>query len=75
LGLIISKKVDKRAVQRNRIKRISRESFRKTCLDVNCDFVVLARPKITQLANKEIFESLDQLWNQAQKKIKQIRKK
>jgi len=75
LGLVISKKVDKRAVQRNRIKRISRESFRKTYFDVNCDFVVLARPKITQLTNKEIFNSLDQLWNQAQKKIKQIRKK
>ena len=75
LGLVISKKVDKRAVQRNRIKRIARESFRNTIFEHNCDYVVLARPKITQLKNKEIFDSLDSLWNQAQTKIKQIRKR
>lgn len=75
LGLVISKKVDKRAVQRNRIKRIARESFRNKDFETHCDYVILARPKITNLANKEIFNSLDGLWNQAQSKIKQIRKK
>lgn len=74
LGLVISKKVDKRAVQRNRIKRIIRESFRNTDFETSCDYVVLAKPKISSLANKEIFESLTQLWNQAQSKIKQSRK-
>ncbi|MBL4772202.1 MAG: ribonuclease P protein component [Alcanivoracaceae bacterium] len=75
LGLVISKKVDKRAVQRNRIKRIVRESFRNTKFKINCDYVILARPKITNLANEEIFNSINGLWNQAQYKIKQIRKK
>lgn len=74
LGLVISKKVDKRAVQRNRIKRIVRESFRNTDFEIHCDYAVLARGKITSLANKEIFESINNLWNQAQSKVKQIRK-
>jgi len=75
LGLVISKKVDKRAVQRNRIKRISRETFRNTTFAINCDFVVLARPKVTRLANKEIFNSINKLWSQAESKIMRIRKK
>lgn len=75
LGLVISKKVDKRAVQRNRIKRISRESFRNYGFHNHCDYVVLARPKTTHLANNDLFESLNQLWSQAEKKIKRIRNK
>lgn len=74
LGLVISKKVDKRAVQRNRIKRIARESFRNTCFSTHCDYVILARSKITQTKNKEVFNSLEGLWVKAQTKIKQIRK-
>jgi len=75
LGLVISKKVDKRAVQRNRIKRITREFFRNSECDLVCDYVVLARPKVTQCNNSELFEGLKQLWQQAQTKIKRIRKK
>jgi len=74
LGLVISKKVDKRAVQRNRIKRIVRESFRNAELEIHCDYAVLARGNVTSLANKEIFESIDKLWIQAQNKVKHIRK-
>jgi len=70
LGLVISKKVDKRAVQRNRIKRIVRESFRNKEFETKCDYAVLARGKITSLKNNEIFESLDKLWIQAQSKVK-----
>jgi len=75
LGLVISKKVDKRAVVRNRIKRIVRESFRNYDFNQNCDFVVLARAKAKQTSNHELFESINNLWKQAQQKIKQIRKK
>lgn len=74
LGLVISKKVDKRAVQRNRIKRIVRETFRNADFEVHCDYAVLARGKITSLTNKEIFESINSLWIQSQSKVKQIRK-
>jgi len=75
LGLVISKKVDKRAVQRNRIKRLIRESFRNKSFEVACDFVILARAKAAQCNNQQIFESIDELWQQAQIKIKRIRKK
>jgi len=74
LGLVISKKVDKRAVQRNRIKRITRESFRNYTFESNCDFVILARPIVAKLSNKEVFNALNKLWAQADNKIKTIRK-
>ena len=75
LGLIISKKVDKRAVQRNRIKRISRESFRSMKFSASYDCVVLARPHISKLSNKEIFQSIDSLWERVETKVQRIRKK
>jgi ribonuclease P protein component len=44
LGLAISKKCAKSAVQRNRIKRLVRESFRRLRLELpGADFVVLCR--------------------------------
>ena len=46
LGLVISKKNAKKAVLRNRFKRIVRESFRANQKSLkNFDFVVLARPR------------------------------
>ena len=75
LGLVISKKVDKRAVQRNRIKRIIRESFRHTVFEETCDFVILARPNTSKFNNKTLFDSLTNLWKKAQSKTKQLRKK
>ncbi len=45
LGLAVSKKVDKRAVGRNRIKRMIRESFRQDAIAAaSLDVVVIARP-------------------------------
>lgn len=75
LGLVISKKVDKRAVQRNRIKRISRETFRRKTFSDSCDCVVLARPNISRYNNKVIVQSIESLWNQVESKIQRIRKK
>ena len=74
LGLIVSKKVDKRAVQRNRIKRLVRESFRNHSFQTACDFVVMARGKISEKKNAEIFNSLESLWIKAESRIQQIRK-
>ncbi len=74
LGLVISKKVDKRAVVRNRIKRIIRESFRNHEFSVNCDFVLLARPVASKKTNKDLFSSINNLWNQAESRINKIRK-
>lgn len=45
LGIIVSKKVDKRAVERNRIKRILRERFRHTHEKLpSVDIIALVRP-------------------------------
>lgn len=45
LGLAVSRKVDPRAVGRNRIKRVLRAEFRKLRLHLaNGDYVLVARP-------------------------------
>ena len=68
LGLAVSRKVDRRAVGRNRIKRIVRESFRHwRALDAAAgrpalDIVVLARPAAAAADNQRLFSSLDHHW-------------
>ncbi|MBN1684298.1 MAG: ribonuclease P protein component [Gammaproteobacteria bacterium] len=63
LGLILSKKNTKHAVDRNRIKRIIRESFRhyKAILN-NFDIVVLVKKGTDQLDRKLLRKKLDILW-------------
>lgn len=63
LGLAISKKHAKRALDRNRIKRLVRESFRhRLQLLPMADFVVMARDVTRQASSQEIFDSLSQHW-------------
>ena len=65
LGMAVSRQVDKRAVGRNRIKRVVRESFRqhysveKVCLDI----VVLPRRETATICNKQLFRSLQDHWS------------
>ena len=63
LGLAISRRVARRAVDRNRIKRLIRESFRahRPSLPAE-DYVVLATPAATAAESLELRASLDQLW-------------
>jgi ribonuclease P protein component len=63
LGLVIAKKNVRSAVQRNRMKRVAREFFRKLphrepCLDV----VLLARQGMGLLDNAELSSILLQQW-------------
>jgi len=64
LGLAISKKNARLAVDRNRIKRIIRESFRHNLSRLPAaDYVVMARPVTRTLTNRALFDSLDKHWN------------
>lgn len=64
LGITVSRKVSLRAVRRNRIKRLVRESFRHQALKiVGLDVVAIARPKASLVTNKDIVQSLEEHWN------------
>lgn len=63
LGLAISKKHCKKATDRNRIKRIIRESFRHHGARLaGLDIVVLNQPATSQAPNPVLFESLERHW-------------
>jgi ribonuclease P protein component len=63
LGLAVSKKNVKRAVDRNRIKRVIRESFRHNrLLLVGLDIVVLGRQGMEKRSNRVLFDSLSGHW-------------
>ena len=63
LGLIVSKRVAKRAVKRNQIKRLIRESFRLHQKQIgNIDIIVIAKISCDQLNKKQLREGIDNLW-------------
>jgi ribonuclease P protein component len=63
LGMAVAKRNIRLAVDRNRQKRLIRESFRsaKESL-VGFDVVVMTGKTVHQLDNAQIFKSLNQLW-------------
>lgn len=70
LGLAVAKKSVKTAVQRNRIKRLSREFFRLNQNTIACaDYVILVRPGIDVKDNSEILQSLSKQFNYLRKKL------
>jgi len=64
LGVTVSRKVSRRAVDRNRIKRQIRESFRthQAGLD-GCDIVVTAQAGAAQVATDMLRKSLEKHWD------------
>lgn len=63
LGLTVAKKHLKKAHDRNRIKRIVRDSFRHRQHELPAhDFVFIAKGGIGNLTNTELFEMLEKLW-------------
>jgi ribonuclease P protein component len=67
LGMAVSRTVDKRAVQRNRLKRVIRESFRTHYLSDSpprpaVDIVVLPRRPAATASNEQLFNQLSRHW-------------
>lgn len=63
LGLAVSRKVDPRAVGRNRIKRVARETFRTSRDELPCaDLVLVAKREAAAAGNDALREDLAQLW-------------
>ncbi len=63
LGLAVSRKVSKRAVARNRIKRIVRESFRLQRVALPAlDVLVIARPSASEATNPILHADLEDAW-------------
>lgn len=72
MGLVIAKKHAKLAVQRNRMKRQLRESFRYHQSQlVGLDIVALAKPGLWQQDNATMRATIDEQW---QRLLKQKRK-
>ena len=70
LGLVIAKKNVALAVQRNRIKRQLRNTFRQNKELLNkLDVVVLARKDADRLTNKELIDTIDSLWQDLHTKM------
>ena len=64
LGLIISKKSIKHAVGRNRVKRLTRESFRLGQARLGgLDVVVMSRAGVGELSNPKLRAVLDKHWD------------
>ena len=79
LGMAFSKKRVKLAVARNRLKRISRESFRLILLcqqsgheQLNADYIILAGAQCEKATNQQLFQSLEQHWQQLNKKCTKL---
>lgn len=71
IGLIFSKKNLKLAVQRNRIKRQVRESFRHQTDYPHLDIVVLGRQGLANLESRSVRKALDELWRRLRRKHQQ----
>lgn len=66
LGLCISKKSCPRACDRNRVKRLIRESFRTTDV-APVDVILLSRNGVLRLTNQELTEKLTDVWHKLER--------
>ena len=63
LGMVVAKKNVSKSIERNRIKRLIRESFRHARLQLpGLDIVVLIRKGLDNLPNFVISSKIDALW-------------
>jgi ribonuclease P protein component len=63
LGMAVAKRRVRRAVDRSRIRRVIRESFRHVRHELPAvDVVVLARNRTASMGNNEMSEQLTEVW-------------
>ena len=69
LGLVVGKKHARRAVQRNLIRRLARESFRIRHFLQPVDVILLARPGAAEVDRVELHATLEELWNRLAREL------
>ena len=63
LGLAVSRRVSKLAVERNRIKRVARDSFRRHRAALGAfDILIIANPPAATADNAQLRADLEELW-------------
>ena len=73
LGLAISKKNTRRAVDRNKLKRLVRESFRlKQSSLINIDVVVMAKKDAAAQPNHILIDCLNKHWKNLRHKFSKM---
>ncbi|MCY6413764.1 ribonuclease P protein component [Acinetobacter sp. VNH17] len=72
LGIVVAKKKVRRAHERNRVKRLARESFRVHQAQFNADIDIVVMPKvgIEAITNQELYQQLDFAWQKLQRLAK-----
>lgn len=69
IGVIVAKKIIKRAVDRNRVKRAAREHYRQHALDRSCDIVFLARSGANTQTDPPLQDQIAALWYKLRLKL------
>jgi len=73
LGLVVGKKHCRLAVQRNRIKRRARETFRHQQHHLhNIDAIVLPRSGADQLSDQQLTQLFEQQWRRLSERCRQL---
>jgi ribonuclease P protein component len=73
LGLVVAKKNIPTAVQRNRIKRAARETFRKRQFQTPLDVVFLARQGADKLSTQKLTSIIEKSWAKLDSRCKMLR--